>query len=62
MTISKNGQPVVVVTSAEAFEEQQRIKVEFLRREIGKGLDDIKRWEVVSTEDAFAAVGPELEG
>lgn len=59
--ISKNGRPVAVVMSADAFEEQQRIKLEFLRREIGKGLDDVKRGKVVSAEDAFAAVGPELE-
>lgn len=61
VTISKNGRPVAVVMSADAFEEQQRIKLEFLRREIGKGLDDVKRGKVVSAEDAFAAVGPELE-
>ena len=47
--------------SADAFEEQQRIKLEFLRGEIGKGLDDVKRGRLVSAEDAFAAVGPGLE-
>lgn len=61
VTISKNGRPVAVVMSAAAFEEQQRIKLEFLRREVGKGLDDLKRGKVVSAEDAFAAIGPELE-
>jgi len=60
--ISKNGRPVAVVMSANAFEEQQRIKIEFLRREVGKGLDDLKRGKVVSAEDAFAAIGPELDG
>lgn len=59
--ISKNGRPVAVVMSADAFEEQQRVKLEFLHREIGKGLDDVKRGRLVSAEDAFAAVGPELE-
>ena len=61
VTISKNGRPVAVVMSADAFEEQQRIKLEFLRREISKGLDDLKRGKVVSAEDAFAAIGPDLE-
>lgn len=61
VTISKNGRPVAVVMSADAFEEQQRIKLEFLRREIGKGLDDVKRGKLVSAADAFAAIGPELE-
>lgn len=61
VTISKNGRPVAVVMSAAAFEEQQRIKLEFLRREVGKGLDDLKRGKVVSAKDAFAAIGPELE-
>lgn len=61
VTISKNGRPVAVVMSADAFEEQQKIKLEFLRREIGKGLDDVKRGKVVSAEDAFSAIGPELE-
>lgn len=59
--ISKNGRPVAVVMSADAYEEQQQIKIEFLRREIGKGLDDLKRGKVISAEDAFAAVGPELD-
>lgn len=62
VTISKNGRPVAVVMSVAAFEEQQRIKLEFLRREVGKGLDDLKRGKVVSAEDAFAALGPELDG
>lgn len=62
VTISRNGRPVAVMMSAAAFEEQQRIKLEFLRSEIGKGLDDLKRGKVVSAEDAFAAIGPELEG
>lgn len=59
--ISKNGRPVAVVMSVDAFEEQQRIKIEFLRREVGKGLDDLKCGRVISAEDAFAAVGPELD-
>lgn len=61
VTISKNGRPVAVIMSAAAFEEQQHIKLEFLRRAVGKGLDDVKRGKVVSAEDAFAAIGSELE-
>lgn len=61
VTISRNGRPVAVVISASAYAEQQQLKLEFLRREIGKGLDDVQRGQVVSAEDAFAAVVHELE-
>lgn len=59
--ISKNGRAVAVVMSAEAYEEQQQLKVEVLRREIQKGLDDVKRGRVVGSERAFAAVDRELK-
>jgi prevent-host-death family protein len=61
VTISKNGRAVAVLMSAEAYQEQQQLKLEVLRREIQKGLDDVKRGRVVSPERAFAAVDRELE-
>jgi prevent-host-death family protein len=61
VTISKNGRAVAVLMSAEAYREQQQLKLEVLRREIQKGLDDVKRGKVVSSERAFAAVDRELK-
>jgi prevent-host-death family protein len=60
VTISKNGRAVAVLMSADAYHEQQQLKLEVLRREIKKGLDDVKRGRVVSREHAFAAVDREL--
>jgi prevent-host-death family protein len=56
VTISKNGRAVAVLMSAAAYEEQQSLKLELLRREIQKGLDDVKRGKVVSASKAWAAV------
>ena len=61
VTISKNGRAVAVVMSADAYTEQQQLKLEALRREIQKGLDDVKRGRVVSRERALAAVDRELK-
>lgn len=61
VTISKNGRAVAVLMSADAYHEQQQLKLEVLRREIQKGLDDVKRGRVVSRERAFAAVDRELK-
>lgn len=60
VTISKNGRAVAVVMSAAAFEEQQRLKLQLLRQEVRKGLDDLERGEVVSGTDAFADMDKEL--
>lgn len=61
VTISRNGRAVAVVMSAVAFEEQQRLKLELLRQEVRKGLDDLKRGKVVSAAQAFADLDKELE-
>ena len=61
VTISKNGRPVAVLMSAEAYREQQQLKLEVLRHEIQKGLDDVRRGRLVSRERAFAAVDRELK-
>jgi prevent-host-death family protein len=61
VTISKNGRAVAVLMSAEAYHEQQQLKLEVLRREMQKSLDDVKRGRVVSRERAFAAVDRELK-
>lgn len=58
--ISKNGRAVAVLMSAEAYEDQQRLKLEVLRREIQKGLDEVKRGKTVTATRAWAAVDKEL--
>lgn len=60
VTISKNGRAVAVVMSATAFEDHQRLKLEFLRQEVRKGLDDAKRGNVLLAEQAFAELDKEL--
>lgn len=60
VTISKNGRAVAVMMSAAAYEEQQKLKLDVLRREIQKGLDEVKRGKVVSSARAWAAVDREL--
>ena len=61
VTISRNGRPVAVVMSAVAFEEQQQLKLELLRQEVRKGLDDLKRGKVMPAAQAFADLDKELE-
>lgn len=60
VTISKNGRAVAVLMSAQAWREQQQLKLEILRQEIKKGLDDVKRGRVVSRARALAMVDREL--
>ena len=60
MTISRNGRAVAVVMSAATFEEHQRLRLELLRQEIRKGLDDAERGNVVSADQAFAKLDAEL--
>jgi antitoxin Phd len=58
--ISKNGRAVAVVMSAEDYREEQQLKLEALRREIQKGLDEVKRGRLVNPARAWAAVDKEL--
>ena len=58
--ISKNGRAVAVVMSAAAYEEQQQLKLDALRREVKKGLDEVKRGKTVTAARAWAAVDKEL--
>lgn len=60
ITISKNGRAVAVVMSATAYEEHQRNKLELLRQEVRKGLDDAEHGNVLSAEKAFAEMDHEL--
>jgi prevent-host-death family protein len=58
--ISKNSRDVAVVMSVEAFNEYQHAKLQFLRHEVRKGLDDLERGAVVSAEKAFREMDREL--
>lgn len=60
VTISKNGRAVAVLMSATAFEDHQRLKLELLRQEVRKGLDEVERGHVLSAEQAFAELDKEL--
>lgn len=61
VTISKNGRAVAVLMSATAFEDHQRLKLELLRQEVRKGLDEAERGHVLSAEQAFTELDKELE-
>lgn len=54
VTISKNGRPVAVLMSAEAFEEHQQAKLRVLRAEVEKGLEDMRAGRVKKLEEVFA--------
>ena len=58
--ISKNGRAVAVMISAADYAEEQKLKLEVLRREVQKGLDDVKRGKLVTPARAWAAVDKEL--
>jgi prevent-host-death family protein len=58
--ISKNGRGVAVLISAAAYEEHRQFKLEALRREIQKGLHDVKRGRLISSSRAFAMFNKEL--
>jgi prevent-host-death family protein len=60
VTISKNGRAVAVLMSATAFEDHQRLKLELLRQEVRKGLDEVEQGYVLSAEQAFAELDKEL--
>lgn len=61
VTISKNGRPVAVVMSAEAFEEHQQAKLRLLREAVEKGLEDMRAGRILSHEEAMAAFDAGLE-
>jgi prevent-host-death family protein len=58
--ISKRGRAVAVLISAQEYRDEQQWKLEVLRREIQKGLDEVTRGRLVSPERAFAAFDKEL--
>ena len=46
--------------SAAEFEDHQRLRLELLRRDIDKGLDDVKHGRTVSADSAFAEMDREI--
>ena len=52
--INKNGKPVAVMVSAEAFDELQAMQRQALQQAIDKGVADIKAGRVIDGDKVFA--------
>ena len=52
--INKNGKPVAVMVSAEAFDELQAVRREALQKAIDEGMADIKAGKVVDGDEVFS--------
>ena len=52
VVIEKHGKGVAVVLSKEEFESVRELKIQSLRTEIQKGLDDLESGRAVSVDDA----------
>ena len=53
ISINKNGKPVAVIMSNEEYEYLEKLKLERLRAKLQKGVDQIKKGEVVDGEAFF---------
>lgn len=53
MTIEKHNRAVAVVISAQDYEEMEALKLEAVRKKIKKGVDQIKKGDVVDGEQFF---------
>lgn len=51
--INKNGKPVAVMLSAEAYGELQAFREQFLQQEIAAGMADIKAGRVAAGKDVM---------
>lgn len=51
--INKNGKPVAVMLSAEAFAELQAFREQFLQQEIAAGMADIKAGRIAAGKDVM---------
>jgi len=58
--ISKNSRDVAVVMSVETFAEYQQAKLQLLRQDVRKGLDDLEQGRVISAEQAFREIDKEI--
>ncbi len=47
VTISKKGRQVAVLMSAQEFEEQEALKLYFLKKEVNKGLKQLDNSEII---------------
>ena len=61
VTIQKHGRDVAVVVSAEDYKELQALKLESLREEIQKGLEDIKEGRTVDGREAIEELRKRLD-
>ncbi|MGH6719246.1 MAG: type II toxin-antitoxin system Phd/YefM family antitoxin [Alphaproteobacteria bacterium] len=53
VTIEKHGRAVAVVLSAEDYRELEGFRLDRLRREVGKGLSDLKAGRTVTGAAVF---------
>ncbi len=53
VTIEKHNRAVAVVISAKDYEEMEALKLEAVRGKIKKGIDQIKKGEVIDGEQFF---------
>ena len=56
------GGTQLVAHLLKTVEEHQRLKLELLRQEVRKGLDEVERGNVLSAEQAVAELDKELAG
>lgn len=61
VTIQKHGRAVAVVVSAEDYRELEALKLQCLRAEIEKGLDDIEAGRTVDGRQAFKVLKARLD-
>ena len=51
VTIEKHGRPVAVLLSKEEFDEIEAMKLEHLRGEVRKGIEDLERGDFVEVDE-----------
>lgn len=54
VTIEKHGRPVAVLISQEEYEEIEALKLEWLKAEIQKGIDEAEAGQVYDGEEVMA--------
>ena len=53
VAINKNGKPVAVMVSADEYETLYALKVEYLKAELQKGMDDVQAGRVTEGKEVI---------
>jgi prevent-host-death family protein len=61
VTISKKGRTAAVVMPVQEYEEYKALKLEWLRRELKKGIDQFERGEVGDGEEIFDELEKDMD-